>query len=120
MKKIIPFLYCFVAVISFLGCKKDKYPGGVVNEYVALLDLRGIYNDANIVLTSKDLFGGEKIAGLVISDHRGGNIPAGLVIIQDSRRLNLLRGIAVDLGSAATNYVPGDSVEINILGATLT
>ncbi len=120
MKKLIPFLYCLVAVLVFAGCTKDKYPGGVVNGYISMLDLRGIYNDADLVLTQADLFGGEKIAGLVVSDHRGGNTPAGLVILQDSRRLNLIRGIAIDLGAAATNYIPGDSLEVNIIGAKLT
>lgn len=119
MKKIIPFL-CFVAVIIFMGCKKDDYPGGVVHNYISMLDLRGIYNNADVVLTKDVLFGGEKIAGMVVSDHRGGNTPAGLLMIQDYRRLNLLRGIAIDLGSHAADYVPGDSLEIDVVGATLT
>lgn len=120
MKKIIPFLYCFVAVIFFAGCEKDDYPGGVEHNYISMLDLRGIYNNADVVLTREVLFGGEKIAGMVVSDHRGGNTPAGLLMIQDQRRLNLVRGIAIDLGSHAADYVPGDSLEIDIVGATLT
>ncbi|RYD90226.1 MAG: hypothetical protein EOP54_24300, partial [Sphingobacteriales bacterium] len=103
-----------------MGCKKDKYPGGVPYNYIAMLDLRGIYDGADKVLTKETLFGGEKIAGVVISDHRGGNSPANLLILQDARRLNLIRGIAIDLGANADDYVPGDSLEIDIVGATLT
>ncbi|RYE20590.1 MAG: hypothetical protein EOP51_17530 [Sphingobacteriales bacterium] len=120
MKKLLPILLCVVAVLLFAGCEKDKYPGAVVNEYISMLDLRGIYNNADVVLGSKELFGGEKIAGVVVSDHRSGNAPTGLLIMQDARRLNLIRGIAIDLGADAANYIPGDSLEINIVGATLT
>ncbi|RYY47670.1 MAG: hypothetical protein EOO06_12080 [Chitinophagaceae bacterium] len=120
MKKIAPLLYCFVAVIMFMSCKKDNYPGGVPYNYIGMLDLRGIYDGTDKVLTKEILFGGEKIAGVVISDHRGGNSPANLLILQDARRLNLIRGIAIDLGANAADYVPGDSLEVDVVGATLT
>ncbi len=119
MKKIAPLLFCFLAALIFLGCKKDGYPGGVPYNFISMLDLRGVYNGADLVLTKADLFGGEKIAGVVVSDHRSGNTPAGLLMLQDSRRLNLTRGIAVDLGANADDYLPGDSLEIDIVGATL-
>lgn len=119
MKKIIPIIICFVAVLFFVGCEKDKYPGGVPNNVISLLDLRGIYQGDAITLTKNDLFGGDRIVGMVVSDHSGSNAPQGLVMVQEKRRLDLLRGIALDLGSEAANYHPGDSVEVMIEGAQL-
>ncbi len=120
MKKIIPFIFCFAAVLSFWGCKKDNYPGGVVSDYIALLDLRNIYTNAPVTLDNATMFGATKISGLVVSDHRGGNAPAGLLMMQDDRRLGVMRGIAIELGAAAADYIPGDSVEIKIEGKILT
>jgi len=119
MKKIIPFIFCFATLLSFLGCKKDKYPGGVLSDYISLLDLRNIYNDAPITLTKETMFGATKISGLVVSDHRGGNAPAGLVMMQDNRRLGIMRGIAIEIGADAADYLPGDSIEINLVGKTM-
>ena len=119
MKKLIPFLCCLLVLSIFCGCKKDDYPGGVVSNYIGLLDLRNLYTGTNMTLTKEAMFGAEKISGVVTSDHSGNNTPAGLITIQESKRLGLLRGIAIDLGSAASGYVPGDSVEINVAGATL-
>ena len=60
-----------------------------------------------------------KITGVVVSDHSGGNLPAGLLIVQDKRRLGQLRGISIPIGDAANNYAPGDSVVINVEGSVL-
>lgn len=119
MKKIIPFIFCFATVLCFWGCKKDKYPGAVLSNYIPLLDLRNIYNDAPVTLTKEVMFGATRISGLVVSDHRGGNAPAGLLMMQDNRRLGLMRGIAIDLGASAADYLPGDSIEVNLEGKTL-
>ncbi|HRE65005.1 MAG TPA: DUF5689 domain-containing protein, partial [Ferruginibacter sp.] len=119
MKKIIPFIFCFAALLSFWGCKKDNYPGAVLSNYIPLLDLRNIYNNAPISLTKETMFGATKISGLVVSDHRGGNAPAGLLMMQDNSRLNIMRGIAIELGSSAADYIPGDSIEVNLEGKTL-
>jgi len=119
MKKIIPFIFCFAALLSFWGCKKDNYPGAVLSNYIPLLDLRNIYNNAPISLTKETMFGATKISGLVVSDHRGGNAPAGLLMMQDNSRLNIMRGIAIELGSSAADYIPGDSIDVNLEGKTL-
>jgi hypothetical protein len=55
----------------------------------------------------------------VVSDHSGKNLPAGLLVIQDSRRLSRLSGISVSIGADAASYVPGDSVIINVEGGVL-
>lgn len=119
MKKIIPVIICIIAVLFFVGCEKDKYPGGVPNNVISLLDLRGIYQGSSITLTQNDLFGGDRIVGMVVSDHSGTNSPQGLVMVQEKRRLDLMRGIALNLGAEAANYHPGDSVEVMIEGAQL-
>lgn len=116
---MISILVCLAVVLGFWGCEKDKYPGGVPHNYIALLDLRGIYNGSPVTLTKDALFGGDRMAAMVVSDHRGGNSPEGLVMVQERRRLGLLRGIALDLGAAASAYLPGDSLEIMLEGATL-
>jgi hypothetical protein len=40
-------------------------------------------------------------------------------MVQDKWRLNELRGIAIDLGSDAANYIPGDSVNVNLVGGVI-
>jgi hypothetical protein len=103
------------------GCDKDgNYPGGVVSPYIAIFDVRDQHKGSDVILTSDKLYGSSSISGVVVSDHSGGNMPDGLVILQDRRRLNELRGIAVDLGASAASYVPGDSLIIDVSGCKLT
>jgi hypothetical protein len=56
----------------------------------------------------------------VVSDHTEKNLPEGLLVVQDNRRLATLKGISIELGAAAANYHPGDSVLIDFSGSTLT
>jgi Family of unknown function (DUF5689) len=123
MKNRIIFSLSFLALSFLYGCKKDiypgDYPGGKLSPYIALMDIRDIYKGKDVSLTTDNMFGADKIAGIVISDHSGGNTPAGLVIIQDRRRLSQLRGIAISLGADAAGYQPGDSLVIDVRGAVL-
>lgn len=120
MKKVVSYITLFFAAAVLWSCKKDStYPGGTLSPYIALLDLRDIHKGQDVTLNKEVLFGADKIAGVVISDHSGANLPAGLLVIQDARRLGQLRGIAVNIGADAAKYVPGDSVQINVDGATL-
>lgn len=119
-------LHLFLAVTVALllnSCSKwddQNYPGGQPYDVVSILDIRPIYHGQDVPLTESVLFGGNSIAAVVVSDHREGNLPEGLLIVQDRRRLGQLRGISIDLGADAADYIPGDSVMINILGGTLT
>lgn len=108
-----------MGMIFGAGCKKDNYPGGQVSPYIAIYDLRNIHKGADVTLTTDIMFGSNKITGVVVSDHSGKNLPEGLLIIQDRRRLSELRGIAINIGTAASNYIPGDSVIIDIEGGVL-
>lgn len=119
MKKII----CFVFLLSlafFWGCKKDNYPGGRISSFIAIYDVRNIYKGDDVTLTKDNMFGSTSVTGIVVSDHSGGNLPAGLLIVQDNRRLSQLRGMCFPIGAAAADYKTGDSVIINIEGAVLT
>jgi hypothetical protein len=120
MKKLI-FYSCFL--LSFLlmwGCKKTgNYPGGTVSPYISIYDVRDSYKGKDVTLTSETLFGSSKITGVVVSDHSGNNLPSGLLVMQDRRRLNELRGISIALGADAAQYVPGDSLIVNIEGGIL-
>jgi hypothetical protein len=110
-----------IAVIVYSCTKTYKfYPGGEPNDIGSILDVRPLYKEQDVVLTKENLYGASKLAAVVISDHTEKNLPAGLLVVQDSRRLNTLRGISIELGAAAANYHPGDSIIIDIAGGTLT
>lgn len=114
---------CFLVLmaVGVWSCEEDKtYPGGVLSDYISMLDLRDIYKGKDVVLTEANMAGATYIAGLVVSDHSGGNLPAGLLVVQDNRRLGLIRGISLQIGAAADTYFPGDSVVISVEGKTLT
>jgi len=120
MKKAHYYITLLLAIVFIAGCKKEgNYPGGVVSPYIALLDLRDLYKGQDVALTKDNMFGAQKIAGVVTSDHSGKNIPAGLLVMQDSRRLGQLRGISIALGADAASYLPGDSIIVDVEGAML-
>lgn len=119
MKKIITYLFIISVLAGTWGCKKENYPGGKVSSFISILDVRDLYKGNEVTLTIDNMFGSDKITGIVVSDHSEGNLPAGLVILQDKRRLSQLRGIAIPLGADATNYVPGDSVVVDVVGGVL-
>lgn len=119
MKKIKILLFSLFSLAILGGCKKGAYPGARISPYIAIFDLRDIYKGHDVTLTKANMFGSDKITGVVISDHSGGNLPAGLLILQDKRRLSQLRGISVAIGADAAGFVPGDSVVINVEGGVL-
>ncbi len=118
MKKTGLFLFILVA-IAFAACKKANYAEGTVSPIVALLDVRQVYKGQDVVLDENNLNGARQIVGVVISDAASGNSPSGILVIQNLRR-NALRGISLSIGAAAANYAPGDSLVIDVAGATLT
>lgn len=121
MKKNIFYSLILLSIVAIAGCKKDgNYPGGVIAPYVSIFDVKDQYKGKDLALSADVLFGSTKITGVVVSDHSGGNLPAGLVVIQDRRRLNELRGISINIGADASKYVPGDSVVVNVDGGILT
>lgn len=123
MKYILNLFLAIYAAVTISGCAKNgygNYPGGEPYDVIAVSDVRPLYKGQDITLSKENLYGASRLAAVVISDQTQGNIPDGLLVVQDSRRLSLLRGISIDLGTAAANYHIGDSVMINIEGSTLT
>ena len=125
MKKIIFYITAFVVLgVTLMGCKRDSdYIQISVSPYISNFDLRHLFKGADLTLNSENLGGATYIRGVVVSDHSSGNVPAGLLIVQNSRvagnAIDSLRGIAINIGTEATKYVPGDSVHVNILGSML-
>lgn len=120
MKKYIRKIAGIITLGTLLwGCAESNYPGGEISPYIGTYDVRNIYKGEPVKLTVENLDGSNKLAVLVNSDHSGGNLPENLVFVQDARRLGFLRGIALDLGSQARNFVAGDSITVDIDGSTL-
>ncbi|MCX3265411.1 MULTISPECIES: DUF5689 domain-containing protein [Pedobacter] len=120
MKKIIIYSFVLISIsVWMIGCKKQNYPGGEVSPYLPIFDLRGLYKGSDITLSPENMYGSSSISAVVVSDHSGKNLPAGLLIVQDKKRLSQLRGIAIPIGADAAKYVPGDSVVINVTGGVL-
>jgi hypothetical protein len=119
MKQIIYSFFLF-SIVLMMGCDKDgNYPGATISPYIALFDIRDLHKGSDVTLSVDRLYGSSKITGIVVSDHTEANMPAGLLVIQERRRLSELRGISISLGAAAANYVPGDSVIIDVAGTLL-
>jgi len=120
MKKIIIYSFLLVSLATLWGCKKDTYPGAEVSPYVSMFDIRHLYTGSDVTLTRDNMGGAVNITGVVVSDHSGGNLPKGLLVLQDRRRLSQLRGISLAVGDLADQFVPGDSIIVKVEGRTLT
>lgn len=118
MKKIYFFL-TLTAMAAFSGCKKNEYAEGTLSPVIAVVDLKDLYKGSDLTLNPENLSGAKQIGGVVISDPRGANTQAGVIVLQNLRR-NALRGIAIEMGAAAADYKVGDSLSIEVTGATLT
>ncbi len=114
------FLIINIGVAAGSCTAKKNYFGGEPNDIVSILDVRPLYKGKDITITKEAIYGASRLAVVVISEHKEKNLPEGLLVVQDSRRLSTLRGISIDIGAAAANYHPGDSLLINISGSTLT
>jgi len=119
MKKIYLLLVLATAAVSINSCKKNNYAEGTLSPIIAVVDLRGIYKGSDVVLSSSNMGGAKEIVGVVISNAAAGNCPAGVLVVQNNRR-SAVRGISLEVGTAAAKYVPGDSVIVQVDGATLT
>lgn len=108
------------SILLWSGCDKDgNYPGGTISPYISLFDIRSLYKGTDVTLNTDNMLGSNSITGIVVSDHSGGNLPSGLLIVQDKRRLNQLRGISIPIGDEAKQYAPGDSIIVDVNGGIL-
>lgn len=122
LKKHILIAGAFIAI--FAACKRDSdYIVSTPGPYISNLDLRKLHRGGDVNLTKENMREATILAGQVTSDHSGHNLPEGLLFIQNRRSVSAtidsVRGMAIDLGAAAANYVPGDSVHIKIEGGVL-
>jgi hypothetical protein len=122
MKKIVYYITALVMLCGvWMGCKRDSdYIPVTVSAYISLYDLRELYQGSDVTLTKENMYGCDKITGVVISDYAQGNLPPGYLILQDKRRLSQLRGIAIPIGADASKFISGDSVTVTVTGGTLT
>lgn len=125
MKNTFKYMLLLTMVVGILaGCKRDEdYLKSTPSSFISNFDLKKLYKEIDLTLNASLLRGATAIKGVVISDFRSGNSPAGLLILQNSRMagngIDSLRGMAFNIGSDASTYLPGDSVHIIIDGATL-
>lgn len=124
MKKTIKSI-CVLAAISvaMYSCKEADYVKSVPSPYISNFDLRKLYKGTDVNLTTEVMRAATTVRGQVISDHSGRNLPAGLLMIQNMRTvgngIDSIRGISVNIGTDAANFIPGDSVHIDIQGGVL-
>ncbi len=119
MKNKILYIALCMASLLIGACKKHDYAEGQPSPIMALLDVRSLYKGTDVKLTRQNMLGAYQIVGKVISQADSGNVPRGVIVLQNNRR-QAIRGITIPLGDAATKYKMGDSLLINVEGATLT
>ncbi len=114
------YLYTLLvsSVLLWSACEKHDFADGVVSSITTVEDIRDLYKGNDVVISSADLLGAEKIRGVVISNADSANIKEGLVVIQNTQR-SKTRGIILVMPNA-NDYKTGDSLMINVIGATLT
>ncbi|WP_431295275.1 hypothetical protein [Pedobacter sp. P26] len=119
--KLKYFLLLAVVIITYASCKKENDYRYKFSEsgFISNFDLRRYYKGSDLSLNADAIGGATSIRGVVVSDFRSGNSVAGLIALQNSRingTADSLRGISFNIGAAASNYVPGDSLHIKLDG----
>ena len=111
---------------TLLSCLKDydNPAEGTLNEMAELYVIRNAYQGGSITLGPDNLAGASRTAGVVISSKTDANIQPGTFVIQKTSATpntigDLTAGLVVDMGTADVPYVTGDSLHINVAGATL-
>lgn len=112
--------------VAMVSCIKeyDNPADGVTGDKITLFALRQAYQGKPVTLGSSTLGGASVIQGVVISDKAGMNIDPSAFVIQETYATSnnvtdMTRGIMVKLASGAASYNVGDSLSINVGGATL-
>jgi hypothetical protein len=112
--------------VTFFSCIKEynNPADGVLGQQITLFALRQAYQGKAITLDAATLGGASVIQGTVISDKDGLNTDPSSFIIQETVASSnsagdVTRGIIVKLASGTAAYDPGDSLSVNVSGATL-
>lgn len=106
-----------LAMLSSCEDKATDYEG-TLSPYITIEDVRTIYKGEDLILNNNNLSGAQKITGVVISDHSQGNLPEGLLVIQQHKK-SRIRGISIQMGESAKKYQAGDSIVINVIDKKL-
>ncbi|QXU43894.1 DUF5689 domain-containing protein [Pedobacter sp. D749] len=122
--KLKYFLLLAAVVITYTSCKKENDYRYKFSEsgFISNFDLRRYYKGSDLSLNPDVIGGATSIRGVVVSDFRSGNSVAGLIALQNSRingTADSLRGISFNIGTAASDYIPGDSLHIKLDGGIL-
>ena len=96
------FFYIALCLIALAmgSCKKHDFANGELSPIMSVGDLRTLFKGADVTLSKDKMLGAYQITGTVISRPDSGNVPQGIVVMQNYRR-GQLRGISFPLGSAA-------------------
>ena len=114
MKQTLIYSFLLLSLACLWGCADDRYPGAQISPYFSMYDLRYLYKGEDVTLTKEKMFGSDKLTGVVVSDHSGGNLPEGLLCIQDARRIGLVPALMIGLvGSIGCELLSGvDDLEV--------
>ncbi|WP_316799379.1 DUF5689 domain-containing protein [Pedobacter frigidisoli] len=125
MKNTFKYFLALGLIIGFYtSCKRESdYPYKFSESgFISNFDLRRYYKGSDLPLNADAIGGATSIRGVVVSDFRSGNSVTGLIALQNSRingNADSLRGISFNLGTAASNFIPGDSLHIKLEGGIL-
>ncbi|MBB4106962.1 DUF5689 domain-containing protein [Pedobacter zeae] len=122
--KLKYFLLLAVVVAIYTSCKREDDYRYKFSEagFISNFDLRRYYKGSDLSLNPGAIGGAISIRGVVVSDFRSGNSVPGLIALQNSRingSADSLRGISFNVGAAAADYIPGDSLHIKLEGGVL-
>jgi hypothetical protein len=126
MRATLKYFLILTAIVGvFSGCKRDDdYFASKPSGFISNFDLKKLFKEADLALKADAIGGATMIRGIVISDFRSGNSPAGLLVMQNSRisggvAIDSLRGMAFNIGTGAADFIPGDSIHVKIDGGVL-
>ena len=109
-----------IGILTVVSCKKDVNASiGANNPFAAIFVVKKAYKGADVTLNSENLDGATSTGGIVISDPASSNIPKGMLAVQNTSR-GITRGLLIELGNVDVPFVPGDSISIQLAGASLT
>lgn len=114
MKKNVIYIFLLPLLMLLMqSCEKRNFLDGTLSPYITIEDVRQIHKGTDIQMTAALLNEAQQTRGVVISDPQLGNVPEGMMIVQQAQP-GKLHGIALKVGDIAANYSVGDSVLVNI------
>src|SRR5690606_5852894 len=112
-KKLLYILLLPVYLLLTQSCEKRDFINGTPSPYIAIEDLRQIHKGDDVQMTAEKLSEAHMTTGVVVSDYESGNTPEGIIVVQQAKP-GKLHGIALKVGSIASNYQQGDSILIHV------